>query len=79
MSKEVLQITISKRKTSKYKVIRWFQYKWFVVWRIWRPKVLSKVCWFLSEMILKMMPQKEREKLLKEFEEIEIHIVNNIK
>jgi hypothetical protein len=30
-------------------------------------------------MILKMMPQKEREKLLKEFEEIEVHIIDNIK
>lgn len=79
MPKEILQITISKRKTSKYKLIRWFQNQWFVVWEIWRPKLVSKVCGFMADLMLKMLPKEERDKLLKEFDEIEVHIVDNTK
>ena len=78
MSKEVLRVTITNRKLSKYKLIRWFQHKWFVVWSIYRPKIISKICWYISEGILRILPKEQQEKLLKEFEEeygeIEIHI-----
>lgn len=79
MSKEILQITISSRKASKYKLIRWFQNQWFVVWNIWRPKMLSKFYWFMSEAMLRMLPKEKRDELLKEFDEIEVHIVDNTK
>ena len=79
MGKEVLQITITKRRLSKYKLLRWFQHKWFIVWSIWRPKVTSKFCWYVSQGILKILPEHEREKLLKEFEEIEVHIIDERK
>lgn len=76
MAKEVLQITITNRKLSKNKIIRWFQYQWFIIWGIWKPKVVSKICWYISEGILKILPKEEREKLRKEYEEIEVHIVD---
>ncbi len=79
MAKEILQITISTRKASKYKVIRWLQYRWFIVWGIWRPKVVSKICWAISEGMLRMLPKEQQEKLRKEFDEIEVHIVDNTK
>jgi hypothetical protein len=76
MAKEILQITITSRKASKYKLVRWFQHQWFIVWGIWRPKLISKICWYLSEGILKILPKEEADKLRKEFEEVEVHIVD---
>jgi hypothetical protein len=78
MPKEVLQITITSRKASKYKLVRWLQHKWFIVWCIWKPKLVSKICWVLSEAILKILPKEEADKLRKEYEEIEVHIVNKM-
>ena len=76
MAKEVLQITIRNRKLSKYKLIRWFQNKWFIVYNIWKPKIVSKLCWYISEGILKILPEVEREKFRKEYEEINIVIID---
>ena len=74
--KEVLQITITSRKASKNKIIRWLQWRWFDFWHIFRPKVLSKIYWFLSEMFIRMLPKKQREELRKEYDEIDIHIID---
>lgn len=75
--KEVLQITISKTKAPKTKLGKWFYWKvYFPIWRIWRPKMLSKIYWAISEGILKILPKSEREKLLKEFKEIDVVIKN---
>jgi hypothetical protein len=79
MAKEFLQVTITNRKLSKYKPIRWLQHKWFIVWSIWKPKVVSKVCWYISEAILKILPKAEREKLRKEYEEIDMIIIDKTK
>jgi hypothetical protein len=79
MAKEVLQITITTRKASKNKIIRWFQHLWFNIWHIYKPKILSKVCWFLSELILKILPKEEREKLRKEYNEIDMVIIDKTK
>ena len=80
MSKEILQITISKRKAPKTKFGRWFYWKvWFQVWSIWRPRVLAKFYGSLSNIFLSLIPKEKREEILEEFEEIEVHIVDETK
>lgn len=75
MTKEILQITFSKRKPFKTKFGKWFYWKvWFVVWGIWRPRFLA---WFfggLADFLYWLAPKKVKEEWDKEFEEIEIHI-----
>jgi len=76
--KESLVITFSKRKLPKTKFGKWFFWKiYFKIWCIWRPLMISKICWALSELILKMLPKKQREELLKEYEEIDVIIKND--
>ena len=77
MAKEVLQITISERKAPKTKFGRWLYWKvWFQVWSIWRPKVMSKIFKALSNLMLLPLSKEKRAELNKEFEEIEVQIVN---
>jgi len=78
MAKEVLQITISERKAPKTKLGKWFYWKvWFQVWRIWRPKMLSKFYKAMSNLMLLPLSKEKRAEVLKEFEEIEVQIVND--
>jgi hypothetical protein len=75
MSKEVLQITFKKAKVPDSKLGKWFYWKiYWKVWQIWRPKMLAKFYGALSNFIFALMPKAEREKILKEFENIEVHI-----
>ena len=76
MTKEILQITITSRKASKNKIIRWLQWRWFDFWCIFKPKMLSKFYWFMSEMFLRMLPKKQREELRKEYEEIDVLVID---
>jgi hypothetical protein len=56
-------------------VICWFQNQWFIVWWVWRPKLISKVCWAILVGFQRMLPKKKWEKVDKEYEEVDIHIV----
>ena len=80
MSKDILQITFSKRKLPKTKFGRWFYWKLkFQVWDIWRPRFLA---WFfsgLSTFIYWIVSKEVKEKWDKEFEEIEVHIIDETK
>jgi len=75
MSKEVLQITLTKAKVPNTKLGKWWYWKiYWKVWQIWRPKLLAKIFGGLSMLMLSLMTKKAREEALKEFEEIEVHI-----
>jgi hypothetical protein len=77
MSKDVLQITISKTKVPKTKLGKWFYWNiYFQVWRVWRPKLMAKIYWALSEFIFCMLPKSEQQKMLKEFDEVKVVIKN---
>jgi len=75
MSKEVLQITISKTKLPKSKLGKWLYWNlYWRVWKIWRPKFLA---WFfkgLADFIYWCAPKSIKEKWDKEWDE-EIKIV----
>lgn len=80
MEKEVLQITLSKSKAPTSKLGKWWYWKiYFPIWNIWRPKMMAKVYMGLSNFILMLIPKSEREKILKEFEEIEVVIKDETK
>jgi len=80
MPKEILQITLTKQKTPKSKLGKWLFWKiYFPVWKVWRPKMLAKFYWFMSNLMLFLIPKKERDALLKEFEEIEVHVKDETK
>lgn len=75
MSKEVLQITISKSKIPTSKIGKWFYWNvYFIPFKIWRPKLMSKIYLGLSNICLAILPKAEREKILKEFEEVTVII-----
>ena len=77
MSKEVLQITLTKAKVPKSKIGKWLYWSvYFTVWKIWRPKILAKIYWWLSELFLRMISKSEREKLIKETEDFDVVIKN---
>jgi hypothetical protein len=73
--KEVLQITITRGKQPKTQIGKWLFWKiYWPIWKIQRPKLLSKFYYGLSNFILYLLPKKEREKQLKEFEDFDIVI-----
>ena len=75
--KDLLLITFEKPKEFKTKFGRWWYWKiWFPVWFIFRPRVLSKFYWCMSELSLRMLPKAEREKVRKEMEEWDVMLVN---
>ena len=77
MSKDILQITISERKSPKTKFGKWFYNKiWFPLWSIWRPRMLAKFYKGMSDFMLMFLPKQKREEFLKEFEDVEVQIVN---
>jgi len=77
--KEVLQITISKAKTPKTKLGKWWYWKvYWKIWKIWRPKLLAKFYGGLSMLMLSLLPKNKREEILKEYENIEIVIKDEI-
>jgi len=78
MAKEVLQITLTKRRLSKNKLVRWFQNLWFQIWCIYRPKIMSKFYGGIYHLMLKMMSEETRKKYMEEDEEIEVHIINKL-
>ena len=72
MSKEVLQITISKSKikTPKTRFRRWlFWNVYWNVWKVWRPRLMSKI-W--HGLYLLLTPASMKKKIDKELEEINI-------
>jgi len=73
--KEYLQVTISKRKGPRTKIGRWLFWRiYWPVWKVWRPNVLSKIFFAISQFFLLLLPKEEREKLKKEYEEIDVVI-----
>jgi hypothetical protein len=75
MNKEVLQITFTKAKVPKSKIRKWFYWNvYWRVWKIWKPHFLAKFYWGLSNLILALLPKAEREKALKEFEDVTVVI-----
>lgn len=73
--KEVLQITLSKVKAPTSKLGKWWYWKiYWPVFKIWKPKMLAKLYGALSTVALSIMSEAEREKALKEFENIDIKI-----
>lgn len=78
MAKEILQITISERKAPNSRFGKWFYWKiWFQFWGIWKPKMLSRFYKTMSNLMLLPLSKEKRAELLKEFEEIEVQIVND--
>ena len=77
--KEILQITISKRKVPKSKFGKWLYWNiWFTIWGIWRPRFLAWLFGGLSNFIYWLAPKSVKEEWDKEFEEIEVHIINEL-
>ena len=75
--KDTLQITISKVKSPKSKLGKWFYWNiYFTIWRIWKPKIMAKIYLALSNFFLMFIPKSKREKILKEFENIDVVIKN---
>ena len=73
--KESLQITISKAKTPKTKLGKWLYWKiYWKIFKIWKPRILAKIYGALALVALSLLPKSEREKLLKEFENINVII-----
>lgn len=78
MSKEVLQITISKRKAPKTKLGRFLYNKiWFPFWYIWRNKVLALFYGAIADFIYWLAPKHIQEQWDKEFEEIDMIITSD--
>jgi len=79
MEKEILQITISKRKLPKSKFGKWLYWKiWFRVWGIWRPRFSAWFFGALADFMYWLAPREVKEKLDKEFGEIEVHIKDKL-
>lgn len=76
MENKVLQITITKVKLPKSKIIKYLYLKvWFPFWNIWRPKMLSNFYKFITLLLLSLLPKEKRKLLIKEInEEIDIII-----
>lgn len=76
-NKKILQITLSKRKIPKTKFGKWLYWKvWFQIWSIWRPHFIA---WFfggLSDFMYWIAPKNIKEEWDKEFENIEINLIN---
>jgi len=73
--KEVLQITLTKTKVPKSKIGKWFYWEiYWTVWKVWRPKIMAKIYLALSNFFLMLIPKSEREKVLREFEDVTIVI-----
>ena len=80
MAKEILQITIKQTRKIKTKFGRWWHRN--VYWKIWVLAGGSFKAWFyqgVSNFMLSLLPKEKREEILKEYEEIEIHIVDETK
>jgi len=72
MTKEILQITISKskKKNPKTRFGRWlFWNVYWKVWKVWRPFVMSKI-W--HGLYLLLTPTSIKRKIDKELEEINV-------
>ena len=77
MAKSILQITVTKSNAPKTKLGYWFYWNiYWRIWRIWRPKIMSKFYFVVSRIMLSVLPKEKREELLKETEDIEVHIIN---
>ena len=75
MSKDILQITISKQKIPKSKFGHWWFWNiYWKVWKIWRPKFLAWMFRGLANFIYWLAPENVKQELDKEFEEVEIVI-----
>lgn len=75
MSKEILQITIGKPRKFKTKFGKWFYNKiWFIVWYIWKPKVLSIFYGSIADFIYWLAPKSVKEEWDKEMKEFEFDI-----
>lgn len=73
MERQVLQITIKKVKAPKTRFGKWFYWKvYFPFWRIWRPKMLSKVFKFLAEITFSMLPKSEQKRILEESNDFDV-------
>jgi len=73
--KEVLQITISKAKTPKSKLGKWWYWKiYWPIFKIWKPRMLAKIYGALAIVALSFLSKEERIKALKEFENINVTI-----
>lgn len=81
MNNKTLQITITKVKLPKSRMLRYLYLKvWFPIWNIWRPKMLAKFYFFLSMCLLALLPKEKRDLLVKEMnEEIDIIIKDETK
>jgi len=81
MTKEILQITLSKQKAPKTKLGKWFYWKiYFKVWKIWKPRLMSKFYHGLYVFFMWLTPKETRKKIEKELEEelgeVEVHIID---
>jgi hypothetical protein len=76
MENKVLQITITKVKLPKLKILRYMYLNiWFRFWNIWRPKMLAKFYEFATLLMLSLLSKEKRELVIKELnEEIDIII-----
>ena len=73
--KEVLQITLTNVKTPKSKLGKWLYWKiYWPIFKVWKPRMLAKFYGALAIVALSLMPKAEREKALKEFENIKVQI-----
>ena len=73
--KEVLQITLTNAKTPKSKLGKWLYWKiYWPIFKVWKPRMLAKIYGALAIVALSFLPKQEREKLLKEFQNINVTI-----
>lgn len=79
MSKDVLQITLSERRVPKSRWGKWLYWNiWFQFWSIWMVKLKSKFFGTISKFMLSLMSKEKREEVLKEYEEVEVQILNKM-
>jgi hypothetical protein len=76
MGKDILQITLKERKEPKTLLGKWWNKHMYWKWVIFWGKVKSKFYGGLSKFMLSLLPKEKREEILKEYEEVEVHIVN---
>ena len=77
MGKEVLQITIKEPRQIKTKFGRWWHHN--IYWKIWVigfGKIKAAFYMGMSNFFLSLLPKHKREEILNEFNDIEVHIVN---
>ena len=78
--KDTLQITLSKVKLPNSKLGKWLYWNvYFRIWKVWRPKLLAKFYYGLSNFFFMFLPKVEKEKALKELENIDVIIKDETK